>query len=109
MAEESNDEKVYMLNALWFLPEGGKEKYKEYLRAAGPIVQKYGARKLQSFYPVEAIIGEFDPDLLFVVEWPDIDAFETFVNDPDYAKIRHLREEALERSLLIRCRSNDAG
>lgn len=30
------DEKVYMLNALWFKKDGGAEKYAEYAAAAGP-------------------------------------------------------------------------
>ncbi len=96
--------KVYMLNVLWFLPNGGKEKYLEYMRAVAPLVEEYGARKLKSFVPVESLIGECDADLIFIVEWPSLEAFEKFIHDPEFIEARHLREEALERSLLIRCR-----
>ena len=101
MAQKA-DEKVYMFNALWFKPEGGFEKYKAYLKAAGPFLAKYGGRVVGAYEPVAALIGEFDADLFFVVEWPDWQAFETFMADPDYEAVRPLREEAIVRSLLIR-------
>jgi uncharacterized protein (DUF1330 family) len=100
----TGDGPIYMLNVLWFQPDGGAERYKEYLRAAWPISDKYGGKKADSFVPEQALIGEFDADLLFVVEWPSWDVFQSFVNDPDYQAIRHLREEAISNSLLIRCR-----
>ncbi|MEZ6073913.1 MAG: DUF1330 domain-containing protein [Pirellulales bacterium] len=98
------DEPVYMLNVLWFQPNGGRERYREYLRAAAPIVARFGGKKLDSYVPVEAVIGTFDADLVFTVEWPSWDVFQRFVADPDYQAIRHLREEAIRDSLLVRCR-----
>ena len=102
--EPVNAEPIYMLNVLWFKPEGGTKRYNEYLRAAGPIVAKYGGKKLSSYLPEEAIIGEFDADLVFVVEWPSWERFQSFVSDPEFKAVRHLREEAITKSLLVRCR-----
>jgi|GEM_PF-3692468 hypothetical protein len=34
----ADDDKIYMLNALWFKPENGAAKYQEYLKAAVPNV-----------------------------------------------------------------------
>ena len=99
-----NNKPFYMLNALWFKPEGGTEKYRKYLEAAGPITQKYKARPSAPMAPVESLIGEFDADLVFFVEWPSFEVFQQFVKDPDCQKISHLREEAITKSLLIRCR-----
>ena len=98
-----DDQPIYMLNALWFNPDGGTERYKEYLKAAGPIVARYGGKKLDSYLPEQAMIGEFDADLFFVVEWPSWVVFQAFVNDSEFEAIRHLREEAITKSLLIRC------
>lgn len=98
------DEKpFYMLNALWYKPEGGQEKYLEYLKAAGPIMLKHGGEKLPSFIPEKALIGKFDADLVFFVKWPSKKVFNEFVSDPEYKKIMHLREEAIDNSLLIMC------
>ncbi len=95
---------IFMLNALWFKPDGGATKYREYLRTAAPLLKRHGGRKLESYVPEESLIGTFDADLLFVVEWPSWEAFQAFVHDPDFEAVRPLREAAITDSLLIRCR-----
>lgn len=93
----------YMLNALWYKPDGGEEMYKAYVKAVTPLLDKHGARIGKGFKPNRAFIGEFDADLFFVVEWPGWHAFKAMANSPEYDAIRHLREDALEKSLLIQC------
>ncbi len=101
---EGADERIFMLNALWFKPDGGAEKYQEYMEAVMPFVIKHGGSAGQGYIPEQAMIGEFDADLFFVVEWPNQEAFLALVGDPDYQKISHLRDEAISDSLLIRCK-----
>jgi uncharacterized protein (DUF1330 family) len=105
MEKAMSDDHVHMLNVLWFKTNIGKARYAEYIKAAAPIVSKYGGKKLGTYQPETAIIGELDADLFFMVEWPSGEVFQTFINDPEFAAIRHLREEALSKSLLIRCRN----
>lgn len=97
------EESIYMLNALWFKKDGGSELYQQYIEAVGPIMSTLGARLVDSYIPEVTLVGEWDPDLFFVVEWPGVSAFEAFLENDDYRKIMHLREEAIEKSLLIRC------
>ena len=97
-------EKVFMLNVLWFKEDGGAEKYAAYAAAAAPFVGELGGKLLESYTPEAALIGEWNPDLFFIVEWPNWDAFMKLPQNPGYQKIAHLREEALQDSLLIRCR-----
>lgn len=97
------DERVYMLNALWFKKDGGAAKYAEYAAAAAPFVQELGGSMLDGFTPDLALIGEWNPDLFFIVEWPSWDAFLKLPESEGYKKIAHLREEALDDSVLIRC------
>ncbi len=99
----ADNETIYMLNALWFKPDGGAEKYQEYLAAVGPHVANYGGRVNGLFHPDESLIGNFDADLVFFVEWPNQKAFEDFRIDPEFKKISPLREAAIRDSLLIRC------
>ena len=99
----SGQDKVYMLNVLWFRRDGGAEKYAEYAAAAAPIVAELGGRLVDSYLPRQTVIGEWDPDLVFVVEWPDWESFLRLPQHPEYQKIAHLREEALRDSLLVRC------
>ena len=91
-----------MFNALWFKAAGGAAKYTEYLQAAGPFVAKHGGKSDASYQPEQAIIGEFDADLVFMVEWPNTEAFTSLIQDPGYQEISHLRDEAIDNSLLIR-------
>ena len=100
----SDQQKFSMLNALWFKPDGGAETYDRYMKAAGPFVVKYGGKPGKAYTPEASIIGEFDADLVFFVEWPGEEAFAAFLQDPGYQAIKHLREEAIRDSLLIRCR-----
>ena len=100
----SEDERFYMLNALWFKPDGGQEKYMEYMAVAGPFVAKYGGKSDAAYIPEASIIGTFDADLVFFVEWPNDTVFAEFLQDPGYQAVSHLREEAIRDSILIRCR-----
>ena len=102
--ESNEEERFFMLNALWFKPEGGAEKYDEYLEAAGPFVVKHGGKPKGAYVPEADIIGKFDADLVFFVEWPNQKAFTEFLQDPGYRAISHLRGEAIRDSLLIRCK-----
>jgi uncharacterized protein (DUF1330 family) len=61
---------------------------------------------IDSYIPEQALIGEWDPDLFFIVEWPNWEAFLQLPQDPAYKEISHLPEEALTNSLLIRCKRN---
>ena len=105
-AQPAGDARFFMLNAPWFKPDGGAEKYDEYLKAAGPFVARFGGKSDGSYVPEASIIGEFDADLVFFVEWPNQKAFTDFVQDPGYQAISHFRQEASRDSLLIRCRKN---
>ena len=98
-----SEERVYMLNALWFKKDGGAEKYAEYAAAAAPFVDGLGGRMLEGYAPQASLIGDWNPDLFFIVEWPSWEAFTKLPADPGYLKIAHLRDEALDDSLLIRC------
>lgn len=102
--EASADESFFMFNALWFKEDGGAAKYNEYLQAAGPFVARHGGKSNDSYVPEQAIIGEFDADLVFMIEWPNFAAFTSLIQDPDYQAISHLRDEAITDSLLIRFR-----
>lgn len=96
------EEAVYMLNALWFKP-GGAEKYAAYAAAASPAVERLGGRRVAAYRGVEALIGDWQPDLLFLVAWPSWTAFTQLAADPEYQRIAHLRAEGLAHSVLLRC------
>ncbi len=100
---QTADTPILMFNALWFKPDGGEAKYRDYMAAAFPIVARHGGRKAAGGTPDKALIGTFDADLIFFVEWPSWTAFQAFLADPAFDAVRPLREEAIRDSLLIRC------
>ena len=53
------DEKIYMLNVLWFIENGGAEKYAEYAAAAAPFVAELGGKMLDGFTPDLALMSNF--------------------------------------------------
>lgn len=97
-------EAIYLLNALWFKKDGGMQKYMEYGAAVGPLLEKAGAKVQENFAPEASLIGEWNPDVFFVVKYPSQASFESMISSAAYAEIMHLREEALENSMLIRCK-----
>ena len=101
------EDPVYMLNALWFKEHGGREKYLEYGAAVLPILEEVGAEVLPNYYPEEEIIGSWNPDVFFLVRYPNKAAFESMVASDAYQKVMHLREESIEKSLLVRCKPFD--
>lgn len=103
------DDGVYMLNALWFKADGGAETYAQYLAGASPVVARLGGELMNQFKPVEALQGDFDPDLTFVIRWPSIEAFQALIADPEYQAIAHLRGEAIEKAVLTRCEAVEPG
>lgn len=101
------DASIYMLNAVWFKANGGERRYREYLKAVGPMIRTVGARKLKSFIVDRALVGEFDADLLYFVEYPDWQAYKDFATSADHHKVAYLREEALEKTIVLRCKRPD--
>lgn len=97
-------EPIFMLNALWLKKNGGKEKYLEYAKAIKPLLEKAGAKVGDNYSAEAAIYGDFDADLIFFVEYPSQRHFEAMATSEAYQKIAHLREEAIDNSLLIRCK-----
>lgn len=102
-----NDERIYMFNAVWFKEHGGENGYRQYMKAVLPMIKKAGGRKLKSFVPDRSVIGGFDADLVFFIEYPNWQAFKDFANSTEYHKIAFLREESVEKSILCRCTTPD--
>lgn len=101
------EEPIYMLNALWLKSDGGRDKYLAYGEAMQPLLEKAGAEVMPNYAPEQAIIGDWDPDVFFFVKYPNQSAFETMISSDAYKNVMHLREEAIDKSLLIRCKPFD--
>lgn len=99
-----SDDRVFLLNAVWFKPDGGEKKYRRYLRKATPIMEEVGGRRLKSFVPERSLVGEFDADLVFFLEFPTWDAYKQFATSPAHHKIAYLRTDSVANTILVRCK-----
>lgn len=97
---------AYVLFAVWFHKNHGREKYAEYLLQASPIAEKYGARRVQSLITVECIHGHFEPDYVFITEWPSIDQYHAFIKDPHYRAVAPILSEATEKTVVLHLRGH---
>ncbi len=98
------NEAVFMLNALWFKPKVGHQRYREYADAMQPLLEKAGA-EVQPSYTIEAsLIGDWDPDVFFIVKYPNQESFDSMIASPEFKAIKHLRENAIDKSLLLSCK-----
>jgi len=68
-----------------------------------PLIEEAGGQKLRSLVPVRALVGEFDADLMYFIEFPSWSAYRGFANSSAYHKIAYKLRDAVEKSLVIRC------
>ncbi|MCR6733512.1 MAG: DUF1330 domain-containing protein [Afipia sp.] len=83
---EDEDSAVVMLNLLRFEPDGGREKYLEYLQMAKPILARFGAKILfgGDGLPVLTTGQAQEWDAAVLVQYPRRSAFKNMIDDPEY-------------------------
>lgn len=80
------DSEIVMLNLIRFMPEGGRERYFQYLTLAQPILARFGASILfgGDGHPVLTEGQEQGWDVAVLVQYPRRSAFMAMVADPEY-------------------------
>jgi uncharacterized protein (DUF1330 family) len=91
---------VVMLNLLRFHPDGGRERYAEYMEAVKSPLEEVGAKVVYWGDPAAALLGEQSWDSVLLVEYPSRKAFLEMVRSTAYREIEHLRAEALQEGEL---------
>ncbi len=83
---EDDDSAVVMLNLLRFEPDGGRERYLEYIQMAKPILARFGAKILfgGNGLPVLTTGHAQQWDAVVLVQYPHRSAFKNMVGDPEY-------------------------
>ncbi len=102
-------QKVYELSGLWIRPDGGRERLHDYYAQIQPVAEEYGGRQVLQFAGVRSAWGDFLPTEVRVTEWPNIASWEGFVKDRRVAKLKELRDSALSKLTVTRCRAQATG
>jgi uncharacterized protein (DUF1330 family) len=100
--DDDDGKPVVMLNLLRFQPDGGRERYGEYLSAAGPVVARFGAEIVfvgDGLTPLVATPGQAW-DAVVLVRYPTRRTFTEMITDPDYAVADSIRLSALSDAVL---------
>ena len=78
------------------------QRFEEYRRLSPPTVAAYGGRFLARGGAVTALEGEWQPRRLVMLEFPSVDQAQAWLDSPEYAPARRLRQlSARSRMVLI--------
>ncbi len=93
---------VVMLNLLRFRPDGGRERYREYVEHFRRTSAPLGAEVVYAGDGSSTLVAEPGPawDAVLLVRYPSRRAFSDMVRDPAYQQGSHLRTEALTEAVL---------
>jgi uncharacterized protein (DUF1330 family) len=74
--------------------------YAEYRRQVLPLVQTHGGRFIVRGGAQEVLEGEWKPQRLVVIEFPDMATLRAWYHSPEYAKLIALRQGVARGSLV---------
>jgi uncharacterized protein (DUF1330 family) len=86
---------IYTLNLFDITPSRDKV-YREYSRAAGKVISSLNGSVICSGWHPTTLRGEDTRSYFIVVEFPDREAFDLFLNSPLHASMHALRENSTE-------------
>jgi uncharacterized protein (DUF1330 family) len=75
--------------------------FAEYLRQAVPMIERYGGRYLTRAGSHEVLEGEWRPDRVVIIEFPDMAAIKAWYGAPEYQPLIALRRAAAEDVLIV--------
>lgn len=111
---------IHMLNLVRLreraaYPDGreasGLDAYRAYARASGPVFARVGGRQHWMGRFEQVLIGPSTErwDVVFIAEYPSVDAFAEMLRDDAYREAVKHRQAAVEDSRLIRLEPRSAG
>jgi uncharacterized protein (DUF1330 family) len=69
-------------------------KFEEYLRKAVPIIERFGGRYLTRIGAHEVLDGDWRPNRVVVIEFPEMATIKALYHSPDYQPLIALRRSA---------------
>ena len=77
------------------------DQYATYRAGTPAAIARHGGRFLVRGGTIHPLEGALDLDRLVVIEFPSLDAAQTFYRSPEYEPLRQLREAATRSDLAI--------
>ncbi|APG03528.1 hypothetical protein BJI69_06115 [Luteibacter rhizovicinus DSM 16549] len=106
---EDDDSSVVMLNLLRFEPDGGRERYLDYLAMAKPVLARFGAKILFGGDGLALLTtGQAQQwDAVILVQYPRRSAFREMVGDAEYQVAFQVGQAAIADIVLQPLKSMD--
>jgi len=76
-------------------------RYENYKKLAPPAIAKYGGRYLARGGAVSVLEGDWQPNRIVVLEFPDADTARRFYDSPEYRVARAERSGAANMNMLL--------
>jgi uncharacterized protein (DUF1330 family) len=76
-------------------------QYDEYRKVAPAAIARYGGRYLVRGGATTVLEGEWQPNRIVVLEFPDADAARRFYDSPEYRAARALRAGAAAMNVIV--------
>ena len=76
-------------------------RFEEYRQKVPATIAAHGGRYLARGGATEVLEGSWSPRRTVVLEFPDMDRFQTWWNSPAYAPLRALRQQATNSNLVV--------
>ncbi len=72
-----------------------------YRTRAAASIARHGGRYLARLGKIETLEGDWQPQMLVIVEFPSIEQARGWYRSPDYAEALAVRDRALSRNLIL--------
>ena len=75
--------------------------FQVYRTRAAEAIYKYGGRYLARLGEVQVLEGNWNPNMIVVVEFPSLERAREWYRSPEYALALEVHDEALSRNLIL--------
>lgn len=76
-------------------------KYENYKQLAPPAIAKYGGRYLVRGGAATQLEGQWRPNRVVVLEFPDVETVRRFYDSPEYRAARDVRAGAATMNMIV--------
>lgn len=77
------------------------KRYEDYVAHVPALIEKHAGRYCVRGGETQVLEGQWQPDRLVVLEFPDRDAAMAFYNDPEYLPFRDLRQSVTDSAVVM--------
>lgn len=98
-----HDSRICEIGCQWIKPDAGGS-LAEYFQAVFPVALRYGVEAKVRLSPESSPFGDLKPQVIGLLEWPRLESFDAFMEDPDYRRLYALRDAALDRLVVTHAR-----